>query len=367
MKKHRTRIALLFRQNRRAIAFVVAWLAANAAVFVRVFGMPKTTALLVATCITKTPGGWPGAYQSFTEVVVFGLVASMIVANVTRRYRPEETSRALAASSSSHVVVIGYTNFGRRVRDLVVGEGRAAVVVEGDAARVAELVRDEEPVVVGSAQDPAVLADASVARAKVVVVATDDLETAAVACRLVREVNEACELVVRCPDDDAGAVLARAYRARAVSTSKLAAELLAAQARKAHVKSAVVLGDDGLGARVAEAFTRARIATTKIPVTEDPAALTAAGVAAADLVVVCDDDLGKNLIRVDRIRDVAPKVRIACRSFHDAASLVLARPPLSCGVFSTSKHAVEMLARAGVFRDVGIDAAPAVAAQPLAG
>src|SRR5262249_36142489 len=153
-------------------------------------------ALLTALCVAKASGGWASVYQSFTEVVVFGVVASLVVTNVTRRYRPEETARALAARSSNHVVVIGFTNLGRRIHELVETAGKRVVVVEEDASAVAEIVRDEAPVVVGSPRDRAVLEDAAVDRAKVVVIATDDLEAAAVACRLVREMNATCELVV---------------------------------------------------------------------------------------------------------------------------------------------------------------------------
>ena len=68
------RATLALRQNRTPVLFVGAWLAANWAVFLRSFGMTKTSALLVALCLTKGSTGWPGIYQSFTEFVVFGLV-----------------------------------------------------------------------------------------------------------------------------------------------------------------------------------------------------------------------------------------------------------------------------------------------------
>src|SRR5512135_12530 len=100
-----TRARLAIRQNRAPLAFVVAWIAVNTAVFARVYAMPKLEALLVAVCVTKAQGGWTGVYQSFTEVVVFGVIASVVLTNVTRRYRPEATCRALAAQARGHVVV----------------------------------------------------------------------------------------------------------------------------------------------------------------------------------------------------------------------------------------------------------------------
>ncbi|CAN5895768.1 hypothetical protein BH11MYX4_BH11MYX4_40780 [soil metagenome] len=349
---------LALRQNRGALLFIAAWLAVNTMLFVRLFAMSKTNAALVAICVTKAPGGWPGIYQSFTEVVVFGLVASLVVSNVTRHYRPEATCRALAARSSGHVVVVGWTNLGRRIAYLVGDAGTPVVIGEENAELVAALVHEERPLVIGSAQERVVLEAAAVARAKVVVIATDDLETAAVACRLVREMNATCDLIVRCPDDDVGAVLAKTYRARAVSTSRLGAEFVQGHAVKARARAVVVLGKNSFGDRVAEALNDKRIPHSYVEVTDDVARLTAAGVPQADMVVVCDDDLGKNLIRVDRIRDLNKRTRIVCRAFHDEAAEVLGRAPFDCIVISTSKHASEALARQGAFREVGITDVP---------
>ncbi|MDB4936401.1 MAG: TrkA-N:Sodium/hydrogen exchanger [Labilithrix sp.] len=352
------RAGLALRQNRGALLFIVAWLVANYAVFFRSFGMSRASAALVALCVAKASGGWPSVYQSFTEVVVFGVIASVVVTNVTRKYRPEETCRALAQRSSDHVVVIGWTNLGRRISDLVTDAGRSVVVVEENAALVAALVHEERPLVIGSGQERGVLEDAGVRRAKVVVIATDDLETAAVASRFVREMNATCELIVRCADDDVGAVLAKTYRARAVSTSRLAAAFIQGQALKARARAVVVLGKNNVGERVVEALAEKRIAHSFIDVTDDLAKLTAAGVVDSDMVIVCDDDLGKNLVRVDRIRDLNKRTRIICRAFHDEAAEVLGRPPFECVVLSTSKYASESLARSGAFREVGITDVP---------
>src|SRR5581483_11407334 len=117
----------------------------------------------------------------------------------------------------------------------------------------------------------------------------------------------------------------RTYRARAVSTSRLAAQFILAVAQKARSKAVLVMGKNAVGDRVAEALEHKRVPYAFIDVTEDPAALAAAGADKADLVVICDDDLGKNLIRVDRIRDVNTRTRIVCRAFHDDAAEILRR------------------------------------------
>lgn len=312
------RVTLAFRQNWLAIVFVLAWLGGNAALF----------GLRMAR--------WPSACQSFTDVVVFGFVVSMIVTNVTRRYRPEETCRALASGLRGHTVVVGYTNFGRRIVDMA----KNVAVIESNRELLTEKIVAEEPLVVGDAQDRAVLESAAVARAKRVVIATDDLETAAVAARHVRDLNESCELVIRCPDDDVGAVLAKAYRAKALSTSKIAATWICAYALRERRQQVMIIGRNNIGKRVQEALDHKRVANTLVDLTDD----APAGVENADLVVMCDDDLGKNLLRIDRIRDrVRPGTKIVCRAFQESAAEVLKRPPLDCVVFSSSKLAADTL------------------------
>jgi Trk K+ transport system NAD-binding subunit len=119
---------------------------------------------------------------------------------------------------------------------------------------------------------------------------------------------------------------------------------------KLRSKKAVVFGKNNVGDRTTEALAEKRIAVTHVESTSDCAALTAAGVAEADLVVLCEDDLGENLVRVDRIRDLNKRTRIVCRAFHDDAAQILARAPFDCVVLSTSRHAAESLVRSGVFR-----------------
>lgn len=361
------RLAITAHQSRAAIAVTLAWLVANGVAFAVVLHLPWQDAALTALAVHKAGGAWGRFYATFTEVVVFGAVASMVVANATRRYRPEATARALAERARGHLVVIGYNNLGNRVRTMAVAAGASVVVVEEDAKLVEELVRAEEPVVLGSARDPITLAAASVERAAVVVIATDDLETAAVACRTVRNVNPRAVLVVRCFDDDVGQILAKAYDARALSTSKIAARFVLASAQKVGARRAVVMGRNNVGRRVTEALVGEKIACELIAETEDVAALRQAGIAEADLVVIADDDLGKNLVRVDRVRDLNPNALLVCRVFHDDAAEILTQRPFQCLVLSTSRLAAGMLADEGLLRGVGVVKSPQRAGKRVRG
>lgn len=312
--------------------------------------------MLMAICLDKPPGAWGRVYTSFTEVIVFGAIASFVIANVTRRYRPEATCAALASGLRGHLVVIGYSNLGRRLVEMAEETGTDVVVVEDDRDLVDPLVLAEKPLILGDLAEEITLTLAGVARADTVVIATDDLEAAAVACRVVRNQNPRCKLVVRCPDEDVGQSLAKAYNAKALSTSKAAVDTVLAAAKKAGSRRALVLGANRIGKRVAEALGKEQISTTLIPETEDAAAIERAGAKDADLVIIADDDLGKNLVRVDRIRDVSPDALVLCRVFHEEAAQILAQKPFRCVLLSSSRLAADALAREGLLRSVGIAA-----------
>lgn len=354
MKRIWVRLAVSVRQNAPALLFVLAWIAINFAAFFKFFGASLEDAALLAVCVQKSTGAWGRFYTSFTEIVVFGVVASMIVANVTRRYRPEATCAALAERARNHIVVIGYTNLGKRIRTLAQEAGHDAVVVEEDRVLVEELVRTESPLVLGSAREASALDHAQITHAHAVVIATDDLETAVVACRLIRAKNPQGKLVVRCADDDVGQILGKAYSARVLSTSKIAAKFIVGKAQKHGVRKAVIMGRNNLGKRLAESIQAEAMTCQLIDETENVDILRQAGVENCDLVVIADDDLGKNLVRVDRIRDLNPHCLIVCRVFHDDAAEILTQSPYRCVILSTSRLATEQLVEEGIFRELGI-------------
>jgi len=373
MHKGVARARLLVRQNRLALGLLSAWFGVSFAVFVAAGHAPRDAAQIVAFAKTDA-SGFGTFYRNFSDMVVFGALVGILFSEAGRKYKPEETSRLFAARARGHVILVGYTHLAERLRELLVANGVAVVVVERDRAKVDALVRAEEPVVLGSGRDAEDLEAAGVARAKMVVLAMEDIESAAIVASRVRHANTSCDLLVRCFDDDVGAVLAKTYSARIVSTSKLAAEHVAALAQKNGTQFCVIVGAKNLGQRLA-AMMKAR--GTRFVVVDasraaladlaegdpivcgaptDPETLAAAKVAECDMVVLTEDDLGANMVVADRVRDVNTACKIVCRLYHDDSTEMLSRPPFKCDVVSTSKHAVKMLADAGAFKSVGVRA-----------
>jgi Trk K+ transport system NAD-binding subunit len=365
----RARLVLL--QNRWALGALAFFYAVSFCGFLAEGHRARSAALLLVYA-TKESTTWGTFYFNVSDMVVFGAIAGVLFGEAGRKYKPEEAARLLARRARNHVIIVGYTHLAARLRDVLLARGVPVVVVEPDLAKVDALVRESEPVVVATGRAPEDLIAAGVRHAKMVIAAMEEIDSASIVASNVRSENRACALLVRCYDDDVGAVLAKTYAARVVSTSRMAAEHVAKLAEKIGARACVVIGAKNLGVRIAAtlkargapfvAVDPSRAALDDLAEDDrvvcgaptDPEVLAKAQIERADLVVLTDDDLGTNMIVADRVRDVNKTCKIVCRAYHDDVGVMLARSPFSCDVISTSRHAVRMLTDAGALASVGV-------------
>jgi Trk K+ transport system NAD-binding subunit len=378
-QRRRIRAQLLLKQNRAALIVVVLWFLANYLIFTLALHRDAARALSALFYFEQDPSKWGHFYMIMSDFVVFGMVVSVVATGISRHYRPEQTCSILAESARDHVVVIGYTNLGKRVVELCHHSKVPVVVIDPDREKVATLVQNEQPVVIESSSESSALKAASVHRAKVVVIAEDGVEAGAIAARRVRAIAPDVTLVVRCADDDVGQVLARAYAAKVVSTSRLAARHVEQSATKHGPKRCVLIGNNSLSARIYTVL-RARGIDVKIltddenskskpepgsPIvapedlvkgsSTDYEGLRAAGAHDAEMVVLTSDNLGHALVTCERVRDLNTQARVIVRVFHEDAAAILTQAPFRAEVVSSSRHAVRSLVRDGAFEAVGIE------------
>lgn len=376
--RRRVRAQLLLQQNRAAILVVLLWFLGNYLIFTGALHHSAREALLTLFYFREDPSKWGHFYMIMSDFVVFGMVVSVVATGVSRHYRPEQTCAILAESARDHVVVIGYTNLGKRVVELCHHHKVPVVVVDPDRERVATLVQNEQPLVIESASEASAMRAASVHRAKVVVIAEDGVEAGAIAARKVRAMAPKVTLVVRCADDDVGQVLARAYEAKVISTSRLAARHVEQSASKHGPKRCVLVGNNGLSARI-YAVLRTRGIDVKIiddseqksrvepgspavaaedivkGAATDYDTLRASGAHDAELVVLTGENLGHALVTCERVRDLNANARVIVRVFHEDAAAILTQSPFRAEVVSSSRHALRTLVREGAFEAVGIE------------
>ncbi|HVR29682.1 MAG TPA: YbaL family putative K(+) efflux transporter [Thermoanaerobaculia bacterium] len=110
---------------------------------------------------------------------------------------------------TGHVVLVGYGRVGERIGEALTQRGVPIVVAEQNREIVERLRQRGIPAVSGDASDPAVIIQAHIARARVLVIATPDAFTARVVLELARTINPQVETVVRTHSDEEAELLRR--------------------------------------------------------------------------------------------------------------------------------------------------------------
>ncbi|MBS0447490.1 MAG: Kef family K(+) transporter [Proteobacteria bacterium] len=119
---------------------------------------------------------------------------------------PQSTDPALL---SGQVVLVGHGRVGRQISRSLREAGIACVVVEQNREFVEALRKEGRPAVSGDAADPAVLVQAHIARAGMLVVATPDTFGVRKMAETARTLNPAIEIVVRSHHEEEAALLQR--------------------------------------------------------------------------------------------------------------------------------------------------------------
>jgi CPA2 family monovalent cation:H+ antiporter-2 len=128
--------------------------------------------------------------------------------------RPHDPLAELPMSVSAeeltgHVVLVGYGRVGRRIGEALIEQGVRFVVAEQNREVVEELRRQGRHAVSGDSSEPAVLIQAHVARARVLVVALPDPFDARRVIETARMINPGVETVVRTHSDEEADLLSK--------------------------------------------------------------------------------------------------------------------------------------------------------------
>ncbi|MDR2874958.1 MAG: cation:proton antiporter [Methylobacillus sp.] len=119
---------------------------------------------------------------------------------------PMSTDEALL---TGQVVLVGYGRVGKRIAESLNERGIPYVVAEQNRGTVEALRAHEIPAVSGDATDPAVLIQAHIHRAGMLVIATPDSFAARKMVETARQLNPNIEVVVRTHSDEEAELLAR--------------------------------------------------------------------------------------------------------------------------------------------------------------
>ena len=221
------RTKLFFRQARWGFLVIGVWFLLGTLVFRYSAGLSYRDAILNAVYLERSDGRVWELYSFWGQCVLFGIVISIFFLQALQRYNPQEGCRMLAGEIKNHVIVVGYTHLGARIVQHLRDAHAAYVLIDQDPTAVDDLVRIGEPVIVDNAKQDSTLADAGVAHAKTVIVATNNVETALLVTKKARERNPAAHIIVRCYVDDFAEILETLGANEVISSSKSAFEGIA--------------------------------------------------------------------------------------------------------------------------------------------
>src|SRR5690606_27246150 len=108
---------------------------------------------------------------------------------------------------TNHVVVVGHGRVGRRICDALIAQGHAFVLAEENREMVESLRERGYHAVAGDASDPAVLIQAHVARARMLVIAIPDTFHVRKMIEIARTLNPDIETVVRTHSEEEARLL----------------------------------------------------------------------------------------------------------------------------------------------------------------
>jgi len=216
------RFKIFFHPSRWAFLLIVVWFACGTLAFYRVERLPFPEALLTAVYLREHRSPFFNLYSFWGQCVLFGIFVSVFLLQALQQYNPAEACRMLAKEMKDHVVIIGHSHLGMRIVEHLRQIGRPYVVVDKNPMSVDDLVRHGEPVIVDDAKESSTLESAGIERASVVVVASNNIETALLVTKRARERNQGAAIVVRCFQDEFAEILEGLGATAVISSSKSA-------------------------------------------------------------------------------------------------------------------------------------------------
>lgn len=231
----RIRLRIFLRQSRWGFVVMGAWFAFGTLLFWQRARLPLGEAVLNAMYLARTENTLWDIYSFWGQCVLFGIVISVFLLQAVQSYNPQEGARMLAREMDNHVIVVGYSHLGSLIVRHFQDRKRPFVLIEKDSTLVDELLRAGEPVIVDNAREISTLEDAGVARATLIVVAANDIETALLVTKRARDRNKAARIIVRCYLDEFTEILEGLGANEIISSSKSAFDELAPRLNgKAH-------------------------------------------------------------------------------------------------------------------------------------
>lgn len=214
------KIKILLKDNRNLILVLFFWFGAGFLVYFYVCHLDFWPALQASLFFRNVENPFSIAYEMWSQGLIFSVIFAFLVQNIIEKYIPERSCRMIAKEMENHIVVIGYSHLGERLIKYYQKEKISYCLIEKDKEKIDDLLREGAPVVVDDAKDLDALSDAGVPKAKLVIIASNNLETALIVTKRARQMNKEVKIVARCFMDEFDEILESLGATTVISSSK---------------------------------------------------------------------------------------------------------------------------------------------------
>lgn len=219
-KRSYIKAKIVLRDNRVPILFLMIWFVFGFCVYRFAEGLSVRHALLACVFFEWSECRFTSCYEVWTSGVIFGIAFSVLFQNILQKYNPERSCRMFAKELRDHIVVIGHSHLGRRLVAHFREHGISYCIIEKDPAKVDDLLREGEPVIIDDGRQMDALEDSRVALAKAVLVASNNLETALLVTKRARQLNSKALIITRCYQDEFAEIIETLGANEIISSSK---------------------------------------------------------------------------------------------------------------------------------------------------
>jgi hypothetical protein len=206
-----------FSRLRWPVLLMAAWFAGGVCLFRFADGLEWIDSILAAFYFEVQGDPLSQGYAFWGQAIIFGLVIGVVLREALQNYA--ERCRTMAGLQKDHTVILGYSTLGERLVEHCIKNKLPFVLIEKDRELVDDLLRRGEPVVVDDARTDDCLPAASIAAAKRLFIASNNIETALIATKKARDANPKLEINVRCHHDEFDEILRKLGADNVYSTS----------------------------------------------------------------------------------------------------------------------------------------------------
>jgi len=214
------KIKIALKDNKLIIILFFSWFFAGFFVYLTVLKLNLVEALKASFFFKRIENDFSCAYLMWSQGIVFGVIFSILLQNIIQKYNPERGCRMIAKEMENHIIVIGYSHLGKRLVDHFKKNKIPYCLIEKNKDVVDELLRDGEPVIVDDAKEEDALRDSNINKAKAVIIASNNLETALIVTKRAREQNNNCRIITRCFQDEFAEIIDTLGANEVISSSK---------------------------------------------------------------------------------------------------------------------------------------------------